>query len=303
MCTVLTYRSGDLYYGRTLDYHRSFGEAVCVMPRRYPLDFRHAPGMKCHYAWIGMASSLGSEPLFYDGVNEKGLAGAALRFADSAVYHPADGAVDNVASFEVIPWILGQCATLEEARRLLFRIRVTDESYSEALPPSPLHWFFADKTGALVLESTAEGTRVYDDPPGVLTNEPPFPQQLAELARRKELPGDLSSPARFLRAAAAVKGTAKEAGKAAILRCFHMLDTVRQVRGLGEIRDGMPSATLYAAVCNMNRGIYCYETEENRTPTAVNLSAEDLAGSRPVLYPLLRSPQILWQNEKSEEND
>jgi len=330
MCTVLTYRSDDLYYGRTLDYERSFGEAVAVLPRHFPLKFRRAAASSRHYAWIGMASSLGSEPLFYDGVNEKGLAAAALRFSTSAAYHAPEDGWENVASFEVIPFILSQCATLEEARILLSRIRVTDDAYSKELPSSPLHWFFADESGALVLESTADGVHVYDDPVCVLTNEPPFPEQLRRLSDYRHLsvtpgenrllpavtlplytrgagaiglPGDFSSSSRFVRAAFTAGNAEAASGKAAVSRCFQILDTVRVVRGCCQTEDGADSATVYAAVCQMTRGIYYYETEENRTPCAVSLRSENLDGSEAILYPLRREEQILWQNEKSKEND
>ncbi|MBO5646658.1 MAG: linear amide C-N hydrolase [Clostridia bacterium] len=330
MCTVLTYRADDLYYGRTLDYERSFEEAVAVIPRRLPLHFRHMPDSEAHYAFMGMASTMGKEPLFYDGVNEKGVCAAALRFAASAVYHESKKKGHALASFEVIPYVLGSCATLAEVRAALANISVTGEGYSDELPPSPLHWFFADESGALVLESTADGVHIHDDPVGVLTNEPPFPEQMRRLSDYRHLsadpgenrllpavslplytrgtgaiglPGDLSSPSRFVRAAFTAGNAEAASGTAAVSRCFQILDTVRVVRGCCQTEDGSASATVYAAVCNMSRGIYYCETEENRTPCAVMLRGENLDGNRPILYSLHRKEQILWQNENSKEND
>ena len=41
MCTAATYQTDDFYMGRTLDYEFSYGEEITVMPRRFPLEFRH----------------------------------------------------------------------------------------------------------------------------------------------------------------------------------------------------------------------------------------------------------------------
>ena len=74
MCTAVTYKTKDFYFGRTLDYEFSYGEEITVTPRNYIFDFRHIGQLKSHYAIIGMAFVLEGYPLYYDAVNEKGLA-------------------------------------------------------------------------------------------------------------------------------------------------------------------------------------------------------------------------------------
>ena len=49
------------------------------------------------------------------------------------------------------------------------------------LPLAQLHWIIADASGAITVESTADGLHVYDNPVGVLTNNPPFPMQMFSL--------------------------------------------------------------------------------------------------------------------------
>ena len=80
MCTAATYKTKDFYFGRTLDYEFSYGEEIVVMPRRFPLDFRFLGKSEEHYAIIGMAHVADGYPMFYDAVNEKGLAMAGLNF-------------------------------------------------------------------------------------------------------------------------------------------------------------------------------------------------------------------------------
>ena len=124
MCTAATYQARDFYFGRTLDYEFSYGEEIVVMPRRFPLNFRHMGNCSQHYALVGMAHVAEGTPLFYDAINEKGLGMAGLNFVGNADYKSLVPGKDNVASFEFIPWILGQCANLEEARQLLARMNL-----------------------------------------------------------------------------------------------------------------------------------------------------------------------------------
>ena len=73
MCTAVTYKTKDFYFGRTLDYEFSYCEEVTVTPRNYPFRFRTMGTMGQHYAMIGMAFVQEDYPLYYDAVNEKGL--------------------------------------------------------------------------------------------------------------------------------------------------------------------------------------------------------------------------------------
>ena len=40
MCTALSYRTRDHYFGRNLDLDTSYGEKVCIMPRNFPFPLR-----------------------------------------------------------------------------------------------------------------------------------------------------------------------------------------------------------------------------------------------------------------------
>ena len=124
MCTAATYKTKDFYFGRTLDYEFSYGEEIVVMPRNFPISFRHMGEMKHHYALIGMAHLAGNFPLFYDAINEKGLGMAGLNFVSNADYKPFAPGKDNVAPFEFIAWILSQCTSVKEARLLLDKINL-----------------------------------------------------------------------------------------------------------------------------------------------------------------------------------
>ena len=181
MCTAITYQTKQLYFGRTLDYECSYGEQVTITPRNYPFDFHHAGPVHTHYAIIGMAHVAGGYPLYYDAVNETGLCMAGLNFVGNAVYAQPEPDRTNIAQFELIPWLLGRCASVQQARTELSRLNLTGTPFSAALPAAQLHWLIADEREAVTVESTADGLHVYENPIGVLTNNPPFGEQLFNL--------------------------------------------------------------------------------------------------------------------------
>lgn len=321
MCTAATYKTKDFYFGRTLDYDFSYAEEVTVTPRNFPLSFRHMGGLESHYAIIGMSYVQQEYPLYYDAVNEKGLAMAGLNFVGNAVYGKCKEGKDNIAQFEFIPWILGQCATVEETKCLLEKINLTDTPFSAELPVSQLHWLIADKASAITVEAVAEGLKVYDNPVGVLTNNPPFEKQLQQLENYKSLspkepassgvskdaysrgmgavglPGDLSSASRFVRACFVKRNSVSGASEAeSVSQFFHILGSVDQQRGCCEVKPGEYEITIYTSCCNADKGIYYYTTYENHQITAVDMRRLDLDGSALYRYPLIKEQQIRYQN-------
>ena len=242
--------------------------------------------MPRHLAVMGMAHVEKGYPLFYDAMNEAGLCMAGLNFTGFARYgHPGR---DRIAPFEFLPWVLGQCDDLDRARELLQNLCLTQTNFSDTLPCARLHWIIADRSGALTVESTGDGLHIYDNPVGVLTNDPTFPHQLKLLDREADLPGDLSSPSRFRRASF-TKSHAKTEGT--VSDFFHILDTVTQVPGCnGEM------FTRYTSCCAPGEGRYYYTTYENRRIHAVHLHRENLDAEELVRFPPVRKEQIRSHN-------
>ena len=322
MCTAATYKTKDFYFGRTLDYEFSYGDEIVVMPRNYPLSFRKAEKPKTRYAMIGMAFVAGKDPLFYDGINEKGLGMAGLNFVGNACYNKPKQDLDNVAQFEFIPWILSQCASVCEARELLSRINILDEAYSEHLPVAQLHWIIADKDEAITVESMSDGLKIYDNPVGVMTNNPPFDQQMFALNNYMNLspkqpqnfwgiplnsysrgmgalglPGDLSSQSRFVRVAyTKMHSMSGESEMESVSQFFHILGSVDQQRGCCEVEEGKYEITLYTSCCNTEKGIYYYTTYNNHQINAVDMHRENLDGDQIARYPLIQEEQIHFHN-------
>lgn len=119
MCTSMAFVSGDFYFGRNMDLEGSFGEKVVITPRNFPLPLRHGKTLSTHYAMIGMANVVSGYPLYAEGANEKGLCITGLSFSGNAFYpDEAEPSRLPIATFELIPWLLGTCATTAEANRI-----------------------------------------------------------------------------------------------------------------------------------------------------------------------------------------
>lgn len=324
MCTAATYKTDDFYFGRTLDYEFSYGDEITVTPRNFPFNFHDMGVMEKHFAMIGMAHIENDYPLYYDAVNEKGLGMAGLNFVGNAYYRDIIQGKDNVAQYEFISWILSQCSNVKEARKLLEKINLTNIPFNEKLPCAQLHWIIADKNEAITVESVKEGFNIYDNPVGVLTNNPPFDKQMFNLNNYMHLssknpqntfaenlrldsysrgmgglglPGDLSSLSRFVRVAfVKMNSISGNSEQESVSQFFHILNSVDQQRGCCEVDEGKYEITIYTSCCNADKGIYYYTTYNNHQISAVDMHKENLDGTSLVRYPLLSEEHINLQN-------
>lgn len=324
MCTAAVYQTKDFYFGRTLDYEFSYGDEVAVTPRNYCFRFYNGDIVQRHYAMIGMAHVAEDYPLYYDAVNERGLGMAGLNFVGNCCYGKEQEKKCNIASFEFIPWILTRCATVGEAKEQLKHLNLVGVPFSEQLPPAQLHWMIAGGGEAVTVEFTESGLHVYDNVAGVLTNNPPFDEQMFCLnnymhlsAKEPQnsfcsslplhvysrgmgalgLPGDLSSQSRFVRAAfVRANSVSGDSETESVSQFFHILGAVDQQRGCCDLGDGKYEVTLYTSCCNTRTGVYYYTTYDNRQLSAVDLHRVKLDAASLIRYPLVREGEICWQN-------
>lgn len=323
MCTAVHFM--DRYFGRNLDLEYCYQESVTVTPRNFTFVFRNAKPFDRHFAIIGIATVSGNYPLYYDAVNQAGLSMAGLNFPGNAFYGEAKEGMHSIAPFELIPWVLCQCRTLREAKKLLENTNLTATPFSPEYPLSDLHWMVADDTGSITVEPLETGLVITENPVGVLTNNPPFDYHLHNLCNYMHLtenqpentlaptvdltpysrgmgaiglPGDLSSSSRFIRAVyTKFHSITPEDAITAVNQFFHILGSVAQQEGCVRVGNGYEK-TVYSSCCDTDKGIYYYTTYENRQITAVHLHREDLERSTLTSYPLDRRIQIQTENER-----
>ena len=304
MCTAITFKTNDFYFGRNLDVERSYNERVVITPRNFEIKMRCVKALKTHYAIIGMATVINNFPLYFDATNETGLSMAGLNFPENADYKPLDENLNNITPFEFIPYILGKCKNIYEALEEVNKINLVNMNFSENLPLSPLHFIISDRTKSITVESVKNGLKIYENPVGVLTNNPSFDYHLMNLNNYMSLhegvsenefsnelefnnyslglgalglPGDFSSASRFIKATfVKYKSKSGSSEKESVNQFFYILSSVAMPKGCVLVRDGEYEYTRYSSCCNVDKGIYYYKTYDEFNIKKVELSSYNL---------------------------
>ena len=323
MCTSISLLTKDHYFGRTLDLEYNYDEKVVITPREYPFEFRYQKPINQHFAIIGMATVVEDYPLYYEATNEKGLSMAGLNFPDKTVYKDFDHQKNNICPFELIPWVLSKCETVEESKELLYKTNIISADFNDDFKSTPLHFMISDRDSSITVECLDEGLKIYYNPVSVLTNNPDFSTQIFNLNNymsltREEpetrfaegfdfnkyskgmgalgLPGDNSSMSRFVRTAfTRLNSVCGKSENESISQFFHILDAVSQVRGTVRAGDGFMT-TIYTSCCNTDKGIYYYKTYENSQISAVSMHNGNLDTNELLIYNLENEQQINYQN-------
>lgn len=313
MCTGIRFvdAEGNMYFGRNLDWTRSYGERVVVVPRaaKVPTAFSRSEDLDGGHTVIGMGIVVEGAPLFFDCGNDAGLAVAGLNFPQSARYaaEGEDGFV-NVAAYEFPFWVVRNFSDVEGVRRSLDRVRVVAKTVNDNLPVANLHWLVADASGSIVVECVADGVRVWENDVDVLTNEPDFGWQRTNLrnyltlsdgdpaavawgaaelapfgsgAGMHGIPGDYSGPARFVKAAFVNSHYPVQTGEAAnVTRLYRTLGAVAVPDGCAKMSDGRYEKTLYTSCFSPSTMTYYYATYDDPRIRAYPLSSVDLVSGR-----------------------
>lgn len=329
MCTALTLstKDGKHLFGRSLDVTHSYNQKVQVIPRHFP--WVNVATQQTHfakYASIGMGVIIDNHPYLFDGMNEGGLAGAGLLFTSFAKFSPriVPGKF-CISSSDFLYWALSENSSLKELREALNTVILTSIPINPETPVSKLHWIFTDKTGeSLVVESTEDGLHLYNNPVGVLTNDPPFdwqltnlsqyvtincntpsPRQMGELLVRPfgnglgmcGLPGDGSSASRFIRTVffkdAATEATNEKNG---VTTFFNILSEVNVIKGSEVTADGFLNFTAYQSTMCQESLTYYYIDYENRRINAVKLTPQNMNSNYISTFPYLNTQDILYLN-------
>lgn len=319
MCTGIRFTDdkGQMYFGRNLDWNTAFGERVLATPATFALGYSFTEAPANPHAIIGMGI-VGEDgaPLYFDCGNDAGLAIAGLNFPGYAQYadEPVDGKV-NVAAYEFPWWVAASFATVDEAEAALENVAIVGKPAGK-YGVSMLHWIIGDATRSIVVEYTAAGMQIFHDEVDALTNQPGFdyhrenlrnylaltPTMPADVKWREDeltpfgsglgmhgLPGEFSSPARFVRASYFNAHYPVQSGEAAnVSRLFHTLTACAMIDGGAAMADGTFERTIFTGGFSAPVQTYYYSTYENPAIRSVAL-ADALAkgdGTKVVEVPL-----------------
>lgn len=181
MCSTFKFKN---CVGRNFDYEISYKEQIIQIPKHQYYNM---------YDIVGVVSGITEDfPLMYDGMNEKGLVCTGLAFTGNAYYEPLDSVKKKsvvIRPYEFVFGILSSCDSVDEAKKLLNESVISDESYSDELQNSDLHWFIADEKESIIVEQTKDGLKIFDG--SVMTNNPPYDLQVELNDCFSQMIGDL----------------------------------------------------------------------------------------------------------------
>lgn len=313
MCTAIKIKTpeGETHLGRTMDFSYPLDPELYIIPKGYQWNtILNTHLIRNQYNVMGIGQNL-SPVILADGMNDMGFAAAALYFPGYASYDPVpmqNSQKPVIAALELVNFLLGQCATVEQAASMLRSIRIVGVKDPVTNSIAPLHWILADKTGkCAVAEKTKQGLHIMENPIGVLSNSPDFGWHMTNLrnfmnitpsqqpdnewppimltpfgqgAGTFGLPGDYTPPSRFVRTAYQLSHTQIPSdGDGAVTACFHILESVSIPKGIVMTGRGAADYTQYISLMNLNTGEYFFRTYDNSQITAVKMPPARTHGS------------------------
>lgn len=314
MCTGVRFsdKSGNMYFGRNLDWSVGYGQRVVVAPRGYKYKSAFLGEVEKSPAVIGMGIVVDNTPLYFDCANENGLAIAGLNFPGYSKYEtaPVEGKT-NIAAYEFPLWVVLNFTTVDEAEKALKNVAIVAKPINDQYPVSELHWIIGDAKRSIVVEYTERGMEIFENDVDVLTNQPGygwhkenlrnymnlFPLMPKEVKWNKAkmtafgsgslmrgLPGDYYSPSRFIRVAYLNTHYPVQTDEASnVSRLFHTLSGVAMIDGAAAMADGAYEKTVYTGGYSTASKTYYYNTYEDQAIKSVSLKDQNLDASELII--------------------
>jgi choloylglycine hydrolase len=318
----LAAQDGSMVVARTVEWAATpmqCGYVVC--PRRHQQQSytpSGADGMKYTsvYGYVGIYTEY--EPFVVEGVNEAGLSAGLFFFPNYGQYTPYDEAYkDNtICDMQFVSWVLSQFDSIDEVKAALKKVHVVTLNHKIGA----VHWRIAQPDGRMVVVEFVNGVpQIYENKLGVLTNSPGFQWHMTNLnnyvnlepgsAKNQTLkpgitlmplghgsgmlglPGDFTSPSRFVRAAfyqttAPVLAT----GFDTVVQAFHILNNfdipIGSQHAKADIPKGLPSATQFTAVTDQSAMRLYYRTAWNSNIRCIDLMSINFHSIKYQSHPL-----------------
>lgn len=328
-CTsfIIKTNDGGYVYGRTLEFGLDLQSEPIVIPRNFQYQGTGVNGnlgksWKTKYGAIGLNGI--QLPIFVDGVNEKGLAGGMLYAPNTAVFQDVlpQNSKNSIASYEMLTYALTNFATVDEARAGFKKIMINETGHAPFNGAVPVHLTLHDISGkSIVIEYNNGRLFIYDNPTGVMTNDPNFAYQLANIGLYSNLspkeasplkingaeygppssgsglqgiPGDFLSPSRFIRAVAYAASAPVDSAEKQVATAFHILNNFDIPPGAIQLSNSNPyggdtggyEKTEWLSVIDAKNLVYFVKTFENPTVQMLSMKNVDLDAKEIKTYPL-----------------
>lgn len=271
---------------------------------------------KAVYGYVGIYTEY--EPFVVEGVNETGLSAGLFFFPQYGEYAPYNSADNDktLCDMQFVSWVLSQFSSIDEVKAGINKIDLVTLNHKIGA----VHWRIAEPNGRMVvLEVVAGVPHFYENELGVLTNAPGFNWHLTNLnnyinlepgsaadntlkpgitlqplghgSGMLGLPGDFTSPSRFVRATF-YQTTSPEwaTGFETVVQAFHILNNfdipIGSQHVKADIPKGMPSATQFTAATDQKAMKFYYRTAWNSNIRCIDLKTIDFKNIRYQSHPL-----------------
>jgi penicillin V acylase-like amidase (Ntn superfamily) len=302
-CTRVLYGTADKDYivGRTMDWDVDPHTNLWSFPRGMARDGGVGPGS---IKWTSKYGSLAAD--FYDaataeGMNESGLVVSLLYLAEAEYGDPKASKKPLLSVGGWAQYVLDNYASVADAVKALQK-----EPFAIVAPDLPggvkaaSHMALADASGDSAILEYLGGKLVIHHSPKftVMTNSPPFDQQLAlntywvEIGGSNFLPGTHRASDRFARAYWNLNATPKVDDKrVAIASVFSIIRNISVPLGISTPQEPNIASTRWRSVTDIKDRLYYFEPTLNPSIFWVDLTKLKLApGAKPAKLDLSGSP-------------
>lgn len=315
-CTGLALKAQDGSYvsGRTAEFGLELDLNALFVPRGYSFEGTRPDGSsgmpyESKYAFMGI-NTFGA-PAVVDGINEKGLSAGLFYFPGFAKYAEAttQNKDSSLSPTEFNQWLLSQFATIEQVRAGLENVAIVPTTPAGWPTLPPVHYVVYDPSGASIVIEPIDGKLIiHDNPLGVVTNSPTFDWHMTNLSNYVNLsplgvspktvdgveiqaysagsglgglPGDFTSPSRFVRAAVFSASSVSPVDSVdAAEKVLHLLNQFDIPRGA--VRTVEPGGktqiewTLATVARDPKTLTYYFKTYDNQNLRKITMSSFDL---------------------------
>lgn len=310
-CTGITLTSADgtTIVARTIEWGgTNLNSMYVVVPRGHTTQSYTPSGVDgmmftARHGYVGFAVE--QQEFITEGLNERGLSAGLFYFPHYGEYVPYNpqNKHNTISDFQLVSYILGECATIEEVKEAVANIDIVNIDPRS----STVHWRFIDASGhQVVLEIVNRQAHFYDNPLGVFTNSPGFEWQLTNLNNYVNLypgsapaqnlhgmylspfsyssgllglPGDFTAPSRFVRAAFFQSSAPQQpTAEGTVRQCFQILNCfdipIGVEFGLDEVPvDDMLTATQWTTATDMQHRKIYFRTMYNPIIQCIDLNS------------------------------
>lgn len=318
---------GTFIKGRTLDFPTPLISNLVLHPIGESLSSKD-PNRNVSLEWVSKYGFVGitlfgdenNDGNVIEGINTEGLTLSGLTLEATTYQSVPEGEMNKaMALSDVFVWLLGTCATIGDVEEALSSVYLWGDPVSPLPLPPKLHFSIHDKSGkSFVIEYIDGKLKSYENPLGMLTNDPTFPEQLENFYQYDYLttgfaegstypgsgmiglPGDWSSPSRFVRGGKLLENVKIEKG-CEIQTAMQILGSVEVIKGIKlafKHLDIDYDSTHWKTITDIANLQLFYQTINSREWYQVDLNQLNFNGSKcsiPIYHPKQdRDPNTKW---------